>query len=225
MSPYPFLALAAMILDWYARWRSNKPLEYIGKPLAIIFLIAWLYQRTHFTGGAGWFAAALAISLLGDILLMLPHERFGSGLAAFFVAQIVYIFSFNLSPFRISAAILILAILVAAVGAWVFLHLSAGLVAGGKPRLRLPLLFYSIALAGMLFSALAGFARPAWTAIAAAVTAMGAILFFISDSLHGWNKFVRPLWLGRLLIHLTYHLGQLAITAGVILHFTGSLLG
>jgi alkenylglycerophosphocholine hydrolase len=225
MSPYPFLALAAMLLDWFARWRANKPLEYIGKPLVIIFLIAWLYQGTHFAGGAGWFAAALAFSLLGDVLLMLPHERFGSGLAAFFVAQIVYIVSFNLSPFRVSATTFILALLVTAVGTWVYLRLSAGLVADGKPRLRMPLLFYSIALAGMLFSALAGFARPAWTALAAAVTALGAILFFVSDTLHGWNKFVRPLPLGRLLVHLTYHLGQLGITAGVILHFSGSLLG
>jgi uncharacterized membrane protein YhhN len=220
MSPFPFLALAAMTLDWIARWRANRPLEYISKPLTIVFLLAWLVQRSHLAGGAAWFAIALGLSLVGDILLMLPSERFIGGLAAFFVAQIAYIVAFNGTPLGRGGVPWIAALLVVGVGMWVYSRLAAGLVANATPRLRLPLLIYSSALAGMLFSALACLARPAWSLTAAAPAALGAALFFVSDTLHGWNKFVGPLWGGRLLVHITYHLGQFGITLGAILHLS-----
>ncbi len=220
MSPLPFLALASMLLDWYARWRANKPLEYVGKPLVILFLIAWLYQRTSFSGGAAWVALALGFSLIGDILLMLPQEQFIGGLSAFLVAQLAYVIAFNQSPFVSNGATLLIGIVVLAVGAWVFTRLAAGLLAGGQPRLRLPLLIYSMALAAMLFSALACLTRPAWSFAAATPVALGAVLFFVSDALHGWDKFVRPMRLGRILVHVTYHLGQFGLTLGVVLHLS-----
>ena len=220
MSPFPLLALASMLLDWLARWRANKSLEYISKPLAILFLLAWLVERTYLAGGALWFAIALGLSLVGDILLMLPSERFIGGLAAFFLAQVAYIVAFNGTPLGRGGVTWIAALLAVGVGIWVYSRLAAGLVANAKPRLRLPLLLYSILLAAMLFSALACLVRPAWSLTAAAPAALGAALFFVSDTLHGWNKFVGPLWGGRLLVHITYHLGQFGITLGAILHLS-----
>ena len=38
-----------------------------------------------------WFVAALALSLVGDVLLMLPRERFVGGLVAFLLAHLAYI--------------------------------------------------------------------------------------------------------------------------------------
>jgi len=223
MSPFFVLALLAMIIDWVGRLRSNKLLEYVGKPLAIVFLLAWLVQRTHLAGGAVWFAIALALSLVGDILLMLPSERFDGGLAAFFLAHLAYIVGFNLSPAPFELPALGLAAVLVALGAWVYARLSAGVRAIGKPALQAPLLLYSMVLAAMLFSAVQCLSRPAWGIPAALLVSLGAGLFFLSDTLHAWNKFVRPLRLARILVHVTYHLAQLGITAGVILHFSGSL--
>jgi uncharacterized membrane protein YhhN len=223
MSPFFFLALLAMIVDWVGRLRSSKPLEYIGKPLAIVFLLAWLVQRTLMAGGAGWFAIALAFSLVGDILLMLPSERFIGGLAAFFLAHLAYIVGFNLLPARFGLPTFGLAAVLVALGAWVYARLSAGVRAIGKPALQAPLLLYSIVLAAMLFSAVQCLSRPAWGLPPALLVSLGAGLFFLSDTLHAWNRFVRPLWLGRTLVHVTYHLAQLGIAAGVILHYSGSL--
>jgi uncharacterized membrane protein YhhN len=225
LSPLFVLALLAMLLDWLARWQANKPLEYVAKPLAILFLLAWLVQRTHLAGGALWFAIALGLSLVGDILLMLPSERFIGGLAAFFLAHLAYIVGLNLSPARFGLPALGLAGVLLVLVAWVYGRLSAGVRALGKPGLRAPLLLYSIVLAAMLFSAVQCLSRPAWGIPPALLVSLGAGLFFLSDTLHAWNKFIRPLWLGRILIHVTYHLAQLGITAGVILHYSGSLAG
>jgi uncharacterized membrane protein YhhN len=48
----------------------------------------------------------------------------------------------------------------------------------------------------------------------------GAILFFVSDALLGWNKFVRQLRYGNIQVIITYHLGQAFIVLGVAVHFT-----
>ncbi len=225
MSPFPVLALAFMLVDWFARWRASKPLEYIAKPLVLICLLAWLYVTTGFVGGAAWFAIALSISLVGDILLMLPREQFIGGLAAFFLAQITYIVAFNLAPLGRGAAPWLLALVVSGTGVWVYMRLAEGLSAQGTPRLRLPLLAYTLALGGMLFSAAACLTRPAWSLTAAAPAALGATLFFISDTLHGWSRFVRPAWGGRLLVHVTYHLGQFGLALAAILHTSVHLVG
>ena len=225
MSPFPYLALASMLLDWFARWRANKPLEYIGKPLVIVCLLAWVYRTTYFAGNAIWFAIALGLSLVGDVLLMLPHEQFIGGLSAFFLAQVAYIAAFNSSPVSGGMATWTLALVVIGIGISVYTHLAAGLAAGGWPRLRLPLPLYSLALGAMLFSAVACLARPTWSLTAAAPAALGATLFFISDSLHGWNKFVRPVWGGGTLVHVTYHLGQFGLALGAVLHTSIHLVG
>ena len=46
---------------------------------------------------------------------------------------------------------------------------------------------------------------------------MGATLFFVSDALLGWNRFVRPLRWAPVGIMTTYHLGQ----AGLVLSLLG----
>ena len=48
----------------------------------------------------------------------------------------------------------------------------------------------------------------------------GAALFFLSDTILAWNKFVAPLRYGRLMNMATYHLGQMLIALGAALHFS-----
>ena len=43
------------------------------------------------------------------------------------------------------------------------------------------------------------------------VLAAGVTLFWVSDTLNGWRRFVGPTPGGRPLIHATYHVGQLLI--------------
>jgi len=45
------------------------------------------------------------------------------------------------------------------------------------------------------------------------------LLFFISETFNAWIRFVNPLPYGRLRVMVTYHLGQILIALGALLHF------
>ena len=47
------------------------------------------------------------------------------------------------------------------------------------------------------------------TSVPAAI--VGALLFYASDGILGWNRFVQPLPHGRLAVMTTYHLGQIGL--------------
>jgi uncharacterized membrane protein YhhN len=59
----------------------------------------------------------------------------------------------------------------------------------------------------------------AWTTRAAFFVSAGALLFVTSDVILAWNKFVSPLRNGRVWNIVLYHLGQIALIAGVISQF------
>jgi len=56
---------------------------------------------------------------------------------------------------------------------------------------------------------------------------VGAFLFYISDLILAWNRFVAPIQNGRLLNIVAYHLGQIALIVGVAMHLvkTGVIKG
>jgi uncharacterized membrane protein YhhN len=58
-----------------------------------------------------------------------------------------------------------------------------------------------------------------WKSSASGLVAMGAILFYFSDVVLAWNKFVNPIKNGRLANMMLYHLGQAALVAGVLIQF------
>ena len=70
-----------------------------------------------------------------------------------------------------------------------------------------------------LYAAMSTIYDPAWTNAAAALVSVGAFLFWISDLILAWNKFVSPAKLGRTFNVLTYQLGQISLIAGVISQF------
>jgi uncharacterized membrane protein YhhN len=79
---------------------------------------------------------------------------------------------------------------------------------------------YSLIIGLMLTSALWSLIKPdqVWRPGPALLTSAGALLFFISDTLLAWNRFVAPVSGGRTLEHICYHLGQYALVGGVALN-------
>jgi uncharacterized membrane protein YhhN len=59
-----------------------------------------------------------------------------------------------------------------------------------------------------------------WIPIDALTICAGAALFFLSDAILAWNKFVSPIRYGRLMNMASYHLGQLLIALAAALHFS-----
>ncbi len=62
-----------------------------------------------------WFVAALAFSLVGDVLLMLPQDLFVPGLAAFLVGHCCYVVGFATHGPHAWALVIAIAVVVAAV--------------------------------------------------------------------------------------------------------------
>jgi uncharacterized membrane protein YhhN len=82
-------------------------------------------------------------------------------------------------------------------------------------------LIYGMVISIMLLSALLTLYNKEWGTLAAGLVAAGASLFFFSDVILAWNKFVSPIKNGRVVNVILYHLGQISLAVGVILQFTG----
>ena len=88
--------------------------------------------------------------------------------------------------------------------------------APGRGKLRAPVVIYTVVISLMVVSALTMLFRPNVSTGAALLMALGAVLFFVSDAVLAWNRFVAPVRGGKLIVIVAYHLGQMALIAGVI---------
>jgi uncharacterized membrane protein YhhN len=214
------LALISASLEVIAVSKNLRPLEYIAKPGVMVCLFLWLYSTVGLRGEAFWFGLGILGSLVGDILLLFPLDRmFLPGLVAFLVAHIFY--SAGLSKAWLTPQIgsLVIAVLITASAAGLLRRIVGTMRARGEDRLRMPVIVYGLVISLMLHAALSTLFSPAWKTEAAVSIAAGAFLFWFSDLLLAWNKFVAAMKSRRIISILLYHLGQIGIIAGVVIQF------
>jgi len=218
---YFFLILAFILalVDWISVGKNWRKLEYFAKPAVMLALLAWIGISNGFQGPYLWFALGVFFSLGGDVFLMLPREQFILGLISFLLGHVCYLIGFNSTGLFFNFPLAVVILVVAAAASQIYLKIAAGLRASHQDALRIPVLIYTIVISLMLISALATLIRPEWRFSAAAIASSGALLFFISDALLAWNKFVKPLPRGRVTSIIPYHLGQIGIVLGAALHF------
>jgi len=214
--------VTALILggtEWLAVARGWRRLEYVFKPatLVAVILAAWLLaRRPHDAWMAHFFLPGLIFSLAGDILLLLPGDRFFVlGLASFLLAHICYIVGLN--PTLPPRPALVLSVIVGVIGLPLLRRILLELRRRGQAAMTMPVGLYGLVLSVMLFSAWATLFRPDWAPLRRALVTAGASLFFASDVTLAWNRFVVPLSSGRLWVMVTYHLGQMALAASIAL--------
>jgi uncharacterized membrane protein YhhN len=212
MPPNSLLAVAIAVsagLAIRAHIGPDRPTQiYVLKPLTTVLILA-LAVLTPSTDLRYKVAVCvgLALSLAGDVFLMLPKDRFLPGLVSFLMAHLAYLVAFG-SGLRFAPAV---APVVASgvVGAAVFALLWPGL---SRP-LRAPVAVYVAVIATM-----AGVALARWLEIggdAPLAAAVGAGLFLVSDALLALDRFrwsspwARPVVLG------TYWAAQLLIAVSV----------
>ena len=219
-----FFLVAA--LDWVAVARGWKRVEYIAKPGALVVLLGLL----ALVGGFGslpliCFGVGLFFSLLGDIFLMISYSRlsnrwFIAGLAAFLLTHVAYTIGLNLPITGIPVLYgLGFALVLALTASRVLGRILGGVRARGSRRLVIPVAAYGTVITLMLLSALLTLFRLDWKPSAAGLVALGAALFYFSDILLAWNRFVTPVRRGRLFNMIAYHIGQAALVVGCILQF------
>lgn len=213
------------MVDWIAVARAARRVEYVFKPATMGALVAVaLLLAPASAGERAWFVVALLFGLAGDVFLMLPEDRFIQGLAAFLVGHLAYVAGFATAGGR-ACAFLANA---CAVGSPALVHLAAvaaltlGLLAlgapllarllGGARRAALPGLVPAVALYSAVISAMLASAVLSGSLVAAA----GALLFYASDTLIGWTRFVGPMRGGRVAVIVTYHTGQALLVLSLV---------
>lgn len=189
MHPLVFAIAAAGLAAIVADRRGDKPPAFrVLKPLTTILVIA-LALLAPPGPYPDWIAAALVLSLVGDVALLYEGNRaFVAGLSAFLLAHLAFAVAFltgiepGLPP------------------AWIAAPLVAGLAYFGwllprTGRLRAPVAVYGLALLAMVVAAAM---RPGSLALT------GAGLFLLSDSALAYRRFVRPFPGAQALVLATY---------------------
>jgi uncharacterized membrane protein YhhN len=213
------LVFGSAILDWIATFKAWGKVEMFTKPAAMIFLFAWLYAGTKLQGTVMWFGIGILFSLVGDTLLLAPNRFFLSGLIAFLLAHVAYIIGFNVNAVGPNAWDIFFAFIILLSVVRILQRFIPVLRSKGMNSLILPVEIYALTISIMLFFAVRTLADPAWQTNATGLISAGAFLFYISDLILAWNRFVAPIQNGRLLNIVAYHLGQIALIVGAAMHF------
>ena len=210
------LAAAGLLAagDWVAVVRRTKRLEYLCKPATMVALVvaALALDPTDGTQRA-WFVAAFVLSMAGDVFLMLPERPLGpvdtfvAGLASFLLGHVAFIaglWARDVDALRLAVGVVLVLALMLTLGR----RIVGGVRAGPDPSLVVPVTAYMVVISAMVASAIG-------TGVALAIA--GSLLFYCSDALIAWNRFIEAHRLGPLAIIVTYHAAQV----GLLLPLTG----
>lgn len=200
---------ALFAADWWAVWHRRADVERLAKPAAMVGLlsVALLAGAADSTTGR-WLLLALALGLVGDVLLLEDTpQRFVGGLAAFLVGHLAYVASFVTAGLD-RPAWGWLGLLVLLVALLVGRRILPGAVAEGGAVLGVAVGAYMAVIGAM--------AVTGW-ATGLALVGLGASLFVVSDTVLAMGKFVQErLWTSVVVI-VSYHLAQVLIVVGLLI--------
>lgn len=215
------------IIDWLCILKAKPKFGWVTKPATLVLLSTWVVvnlwnlKDDPFGRLVIWFMVGAVFSLIGDVFLMLSERRFPLGLFSFLLTHVAYTIGF-LSPFPVFNTPRVVIVLIVAFTSWqIMRRIDVELVSQDQRFYRISAISYAIVITIMLISAM-------WTLTSwdnnwiwqhAWLVSMGGFLFYLSDTLLGWNRFVAALPNAQIMIRVTYHLGQMGILSGAILHF------
>ncbi|HBX09713.1 MAG TPA: hypothetical protein DEG13_08040 [Candidatus Microthrix parvicella] len=201
------LTLLIALADWVAVAADRRPAEYALKPATMVALGAVVLALDLPDGQLRWwYLAAIVASLAGDVFLMLPETAmdpepaFVAGLGSFLVAHMLYVVGMiilGVSGGALAVGAAVALVVIATVGRRVVIGAKAT-----DRRLFAPVMAYVAVIAVMI-------ATSFGTGIVVGI--VGALLFGLSDSVIGWTRFLRDFPHSRVLVMVTYHLGQVGL--------------
>ena len=207
-------ALISGLVFIYGLYIDSTALRLLTKGLPVIALIFWLrsapqgeYRR--------WISIGLLFSLGGDILLDIPEtqlaNQFVLGLGSFLIGHLAYVVAYTSDTRKLAPMALLIALACGGSMFWVLNSKPEGL-----GPLLIPVALYALTITAMLWRALARLGVDGIPRNSALLAAAGALLFVISDSMIGINRFVQPFDEARYAIIITYWLGQYGIAASAM---------
>lgn len=198
--------LVIACIDWVAVGTGNRRLEYLAKPATMMALFGVVVTLDEVPAAVRlWFAAAVAMSLAGDVFLMLPRDLFVFGLGSFLLGHVAYVVGMareGVEPGGVAAGLLVTALALATLGQRILRAVRAT-----SPELAAPVVAYMLVISAMVAAAF-GLLEP--------LAMVGAVLFYASDATIAWTRFIGPLRHERLLIMVSYHLGQVLLVLSLL---------
>src|SRR6266508_1120882 len=192
--------------NWYAVANGDVRLEYLCRPVALFFLIAATVEMDPRSSSAwAFFVVALCFSMVGDVVLMAMPQSFLPRVGCFLAADLAYVgglLYLGIDGAGLLAGLLLVGLLFGIVGV---LILRA--VAQHHPDLIGPIKAYAGAVSLLVITA-CGVGRP--------LVVVGAGLFYASDTLTGWNRFVRNDPAYTLAIAVMSTLGQFGLVLALL---------
>jgi uncharacterized membrane protein YhhN len=162
----------------------------------------------------------ILFSLAGDIFLMFIDRFFMLGLIAFLLGHVAYLIGFNTPlPQTTTAWSFGLAVVIGLGSVRVLRRIVGSIRAKEQNRMVAPVLVYGTVITLMLLAAMLTLFRLEWNTTAALLVSFGAAMFYFSDIILAWHRFVAPIQNGRMLNIGMYHLAQIAIVVGVRMQF------
>jgi uncharacterized membrane protein YhhN len=202
------LAAISAAVEIEAQYFGPRTSVYIFKPMTmtLVIVIAGMAGVRGQKGYRNLIVAGLCCSLVGDVFLMLPSDRFVPGLLSFLIAHLFYIAAFRtrssgLSPAWCGGACVGYGSLML----W-FLFPYLG-------DMKLAVSIYLVVILVMVWQALNSWVTKRRTG--AGLAALGAVLFVASDSMIAINRFYGRFHLAELLILATYFTAQCLIALSI----------
>ena len=199
-------AAVAAVADWFAVATRRRALEQVAKPAYVVLLGAftWLLHAEQSMSGM-WLLIALALCLLGDLLLLTDSDQaFGFGLVTFLLAHVAFIGAVLAMERRapiwagVAATVVVVLLLVA----FVVWPLARRDMAEGLP----PTLYALV---------LGTFVAVAWWS-GHVLVGVGASLFLVSDGVLAARRFWRDLPGSGVVVMVTYHTALPLLVLGIL---------
>lgn len=213
-----YIALVAFFIvtgiHLYASLKKDKSLRAKTKPFILLTLLAFYCLSAD---PVVWTVIlALIFSWIGDVLLIPPGVKwFTIGGISFMVSHFFFVISYAaLTDFgKVStAAMIVLPVMFLISSAIIFKYLRPHL----PKALFYPMLLYLLINGGM--NCFAWFRSMSTVGPAAVITAIGALLFYVSDTSLFFVRFNKESRLKtHFLVMLTYSIGEFLIVLGLIL--------
>jgi uncharacterized membrane protein YhhN len=200
-------------LLYYEKKNNRKPLFIVKSILSLLFVVTALLQPHPVPAYYHTLFFGLIFCLIGDVCLALPQEKaFKTGLVAFLIGHIFYIFSF-LSLTQISHWI--------SPGLFIIFGISAFIFFWLRPHLKsmlIPVLLYIVVITVMVSGAWAVFWKSSFQTSGRALLFVGSLCFYFSDVFVARDKFMKEEYRNRLLGLPLYYAGQflLAFSVGLL---------
>ena len=213
-----FIAIVFGVL--LAELTANKSLTFISKPMIMVWVLVYYLINTQQKNISNKAIIAFIAAWAGDVLLMFQAKGdlfFMLGLGSFLICQLLYATVFLKKAlasgiqsnwlFKEPTWLLLLVIYTGS--------LYAAMYQGLSENLRIPVFVYALAITSMLIGALSR--RKLVDKKSFQLIVVGALLFVLSDSLLGLNKFFMEVPYAGFWILLTYMSAQYFIVRGLII--------